>query len=336
MTGTDMSFKLNNYSEEFIAGQKIITGFKSDILDLETKDFFLKIKPGGIILFKRNIKNPAQLKKLTMDILEFFEKNEIPKPFISIDQEGGIVSRLKEPEFREFPSIETITDEAGSKEHAFSMSDFLKEFNINMNMAPVLDVSDLNPLSIMKKRAFRGNPQKVSSLGTAMIKAYMEKEIIPVAKHFPGIGNTTLDSHEVLPEYENDLKFMEKNDLYPFEQAVKAGVPALMFSHILYKNIDSLWPASLSEKICRDILRKKLLFDGIAMTDDLDMNAVKSDFETCAGQIIKADMDIALICNTFDRTEKIHSVFTREILKDNRSILKTAERIFKVKNRFFA
>jgi beta-N-acetylhexosaminidase len=331
-----MSFLLKNYSEEFIAGQKIITGFKSDTLDFETKNFFLKIKPGGIILFKRNIKNPLQLKNLILDILEFFEKNKIPKPFISIDQEGGAVSRLKQPEFKELPSIETIKDNAGSKKHACEMCELLKEFAINMNMAPVLDISDLNPLSIMKERAFKGNHERVSKLGTAMINAYMEKGVIPVAKHFPGIGNTTLDSHEVLPEYEKDLQFMEKNDLFPFEQAVKAGVPALMFSHILYKNIDNLWPASLSEKICKNILREKLLFDKIAMTDDLDMNAVKSDFETCAGQIIKADMDIALICNTFDRTEKIHSVFTREILKDNRSILKTAERIFKVKNRFFA
>jgi beta-N-acetylhexosaminidase len=331
-----MSFILKNYSEEFIAGQKIITGFESYILDNNTKNFFLKIKPGGIILFKRNIKNPAQLKNLISEILEFFEKNKIPTPFISIDQEGGTVSRLKKPLFKELCSIDLIKNEKESKAHAYEMSEILKEFQINMNMAPVLDISHLNQNSIMKKRAFQGSPQKVAELGNAMIDAYIEKNIIPVAKHFPGIGNTTLDSHEVLPEYEKDYDFIEKNDLFPFEQAAKSHLPALMFSHILYKKIDPLHPASLSEKICKNILRKKLGFEKIAMTDDLDMNAVKSNFETCASLILKADMDIALICNTFDKTQKIHSVFKREIINQNKDVLKSAQRIFDVKNRFFA
>ncbi|MDY0361508.1 MAG: glycoside hydrolase family 3 N-terminal domain-containing protein [Desulforegulaceae bacterium] len=331
-----MSLILKNYSEEILAGQKIITGFEAHELDLKTKEFFLKIKPGGLILFKRNIKNKNQLKKLVSDILDFFEKNNIPKPFISIDQEGGIVSRLKEPDFKELPSIETVLSHEQSKEHAFEMCEILKELHINMNMAPVLDVSDLNKNSIMKKRTFKGSPKQVADLGKIMIKAYMEKGIIPVGKHFPGIGNTTLDSHEVLPEYNEEIEFIKNNDILPFNEAIRAGIPCLMFSHILYTKIDNFWPASLSKEICRKILRKELGFDGIAMTDDLDMNAVKSDFQTCAKQMLKADLDIALICNTFDKTFKVHSVFMEEIKNLNKEIFISIERIFKIKNRFFA
>ncbi|PIE74560.1 MAG: beta-N-acetylhexosaminidase [Deltaproteobacteria bacterium] len=327
---------IKNLSACALAGQKIITGFDCKVLDDKTRKFFSDVKPGGIILFKRNIQDSAQLKKLNFDILNFFKDIKLPAPFISIDQEGGIVSRMKKPFFEELEGIDTIFTEEDAKNHASKMAALLKKHGINMNMAPVLDISDLEPDSIMKKRTFKGNAIKVSILGAKMIKTYMDNNIIPVGKHFPGIGGTKIDSHLFLPEYEKEISSMEKNDLVPFAKAFKSQLPALMFSHVLYKKLDDKWPASLSVEVCRELLRKKMGFNKVTMTDDLDMKAVKSDIKTSALKIMEADMDIALICHNFDNVYKIHEIFTKEIENNNNNLLISIKRIFNLKKKFLA
>ncbi|MGM0418122.1 MAG: glycoside hydrolase family 3 N-terminal domain-containing protein [Thermodesulfobacteriota bacterium] len=329
-----MNLNILNFPDDILAGQKIITGFEGDNLNKNNKDYFLKIKPGGIILFARNIKNQTQLKKLNSDINQFFKEKNIPPPFISIDQEGGTVSRLKEPEFKEFPAVAELSNASEAEDHSKKMSEILNQFYINMNMAPVLDVASLNKKSIMEKRSFPGTPEQVADLGIAAADGYIKNNIIPVGKHFPGIGNTTTDSHFVLPVYNEKKDFFIKNDLLPFKKAADNNIPALMFSHILYKELDDKWPASLSEKISKDILRNEIKYNGVTMTDDLDMKAVSSDIKTSSHQIIKADVDIALVCHSFENTETIHKIFLEKISDKNKEVLNSVQRIFDLKNRF--
>ena len=329
-----MDLNLENFSPEILAGQKLITGIFGKELTEETKDYLEKIKPGGLILFSRNIENKAQLKKLNNDIFDFYEELKLPIPFLSIDQEGGSVARLKEPEFKELGALEYIDTPEKAKTHAKEMSQIIGEFGFNMNMAPVLDIASLEEKSIMKSRSFPGDAKNIAELGIVMIHEYMENKIIPVGKHFPGIGGTILDSHLCLPVFEKDYEFMEKNDLYPFLKAVNAKLPAIMFSHILYEKLDDKWPASLSEIICRDILRDKMEFNGITMTDDLDMKAITSDPLTAAKQIVIADQDIALICHSMENSEIIKDFFMEEIEKENIEVKNSVKRIFDLKNMF--
>ena len=136
-------------------------------------------------------------------------------------------------------------------------------------------------------------------MGVTVIEHLQESKIMSVAKHFPGIGRTILDSHVDMPALDIDVKAMESTDLVPFEAAIKHEVSGIMVSHILYKKIDSEWPASLSVTITGDILRRRMGFEGIIMTDDLDMGSIKKhyDIKTVIRQILLADIDMALICH---------------------------------------
>lgn len=329
-----MTLDIKDLPLEVLAGQKLITGINGTKLNTKTKEFIKKVKPGGVILFARNIENKAQLKKLNSDIIAFYKDNNLPPPFISIDQEGGSVARLKQPEFRELGPISKIDTKKDAKDHAFNMCQILKELDFNMNMAPVLDIASILKNSIMKSRSFKGAAKDVSKLGCIMIQEYIDNSIIPVGKHFPGIGGTDLDSHLCLPKYDKDYEFMLINDLLPFIDAINQQLPGIMFSHILYSKLDSKWPASLSKIICKEILREKLGFDKITMTDDLDMKAITCDIQTASKQIIEADQDIALICHSFDNVDLVYNCFLNEMKNENMPVFESVKRIFKVKNRF--
>ena len=167
---------------------------------------------------------------------------------------------------------------------------------INMNMAPVLDVALPGQEGIMRDRAFGDDPAWVTTLGMAVIKHLQDKGIMAIAKHFPGIGKTRLDSHLDLPFLDEPLSLLEKEDLPPFKAAIEHGVAGIMLSHICYRLLDEKWPASLSENIAGELLRKRMGFQGVVMTDDLDMGAITRHFTVnqTIHRILAADIDIAL------------------------------------------
>lgn len=175
-----------------------------------------------------------------------------------------------------------------------------------MNFSPVLDVAPSEVDSIMADRSFGPAPDWVARMGETVIKHLQENGIMAVAKHFPGIGRTTLDSHLDLPILDIPLSSLESFDLIPFIRAVGAGVAGVMLSHITYPRLDPDWPASLSQMIARDLLRRQLHYQGVVMTDDLDMGAIVKHFgfETAMARVMHADIDMALICH---RSEKIES-----------------------------
>ena len=285
-------------TDEQMAGQRLTVGFDGTDLSTDVKYLIKNLHVGGLILFRRNIAAPEQVRHLCLSSQEYARSCGEPALFIAIDQEGGTVARLKKP-FTEFPGNAHMKGPQDAVEFARISSRELRDVGINMNMAPVLDVAVDPRSSIMKERAFGSDPEWVSRLGMAVIHHLQEGGVMAVAKHFPGIGRTTLDSHLDLPFLETNTQDLTAIDLAPFREAIKNGVSGMMLSHICYHSLDDQKPASLSKKIARDLLRHRLGYDGVVMTDDLDMGAIKKHHEvqTSLQQILAADIDIALICH---------------------------------------
>ncbi|MBF0302068.1 MAG: beta-N-acetylhexosaminidase [Desulfamplus sp.] len=309
-----------NQNIELLAGQRLMVGFEGTELNNELKTLIRDIKVGGIILFAINIQSAAQVKALCKSAQEYAKSCNLPPLVIAVDQEGGDVARLKKPDFTEFPGNPHITDIDSAKIFGSIVANELKSVHINMNFAPVMDsIPKLNTMpanfkSVMLNRVFPGNPENVATLGSHVIDALQKNGIMAVAKHFPGIGRTTRDSHLELPVLkteEADQNLMEKSDFIPFKAAIKSNVAGIMLSHILYTSMDNEWPASLSYNIAKRVLRDQMGYQGVVMTDDLDMKAIKYDIKTSIRQILNADIDIAMICH---KSSAIETAFN-EIVK---------------------
>jgi len=319
-----------------MAGQRLMLGFDGIELNDDVKHIIGDIRAGGIILFKRNIETPDQVKALCESCQAYAESCGIPPLFISIDQEGGAVARLREPftVFKGNPFIEMV-DEASN--FAVITAQELKSIGVNMNFAPVLDVVADQANSIMKDRAFRGNAEMVALLGTEVIRTFQKNGIMAVAKHFPGIGRTIKDSHFFLPELDIDLSVLKQSDLIPFMAAKNEGVTGIMLSHILYPRLDEKWPASLSPFIAGDLLRTQIGYDGLVMTDDLDMKAIEKDIEICIRQILTSGIDIALICHKGPNIDKAFHEIIKLFQEDETLFLfgkKSVERILRIKQKY--
>jgi beta-N-acetylhexosaminidase len=285
-------------TDEQMAGQRLMVGFDGTDLSTDVKFLIKNLHVGGLILFRRNIATPEQVRHLCLSSQEYARSCGEPALFIAIDQEGGTVARLKSP-FTEFSGNAHMKGRQDAVTFARISARELRDVGINMNMAPVLDVAVDPRVSIMRERAFGSDPEWVSRLGMAVIYHLQEGGVMSVAKHFPGIGRTTLDSHLDLPFLETNAQDLTAIDLAPFREAIKNGVAGMMLSHICYRSLDDQRPASLSKKIARDLLRHRLGYEGVVMTDDLDMGAIKKhhDVQTSMQQILAAEIDIALICH---------------------------------------
>ena len=281
-----------------MAGQRLMAGFDGTTLSDDLKYYIDTLKVGGIILFAGNIDSPDQLGALCRATQAYARSCGQPPLFIAIDQEGGQVARLKPP-FTVFPGNPAIHDKAAAKRFAEITATELRGIGVNMNMAPVLDVAPREIDSIMAGRAFGHDPDRVAHLGVTVINGLQQHCILSIAKHFPGIGRTVLDSHLDLPTLAVSLADLAAFDLIPFQAAIDRRVAGVMLSHIHYPQLDKRWPASLSPAIADNLLRSRMGFDGLVLTDDLDMGAIKKhyDIKTAMDQILAADIDIALICH---------------------------------------
>ncbi|MBW1743984.1 MAG: beta-N-acetylhexosaminidase, partial [Deltaproteobacteria bacterium] len=188
---------------------------------------------------------------------------------------------------------------------------------------------------------FGEDPELVASLGKTMIAGLQDNGMPATAKHFPGIGRTTLDSHADLPYLDTERQVLDETDLVPFRVAVKGGVEAVMLSHVVYTALDAEWPASLSSVIAKGILRDSMGFGGIVMTDDLDMGAIDRhfDIETAVRRISDAEIDIALICHNRQKMERAHEVLLEVMGESGESRRKASvsvQRILNLKRRYFS
>jgi len=326
------------FSDEQLAGQRLMAGFEGTTLNADLKFLINRLKTGGVILFSRNLETPDQIKQLCDEIQNYARLCEQPPLFIAVDQEGGQVARLKKP-FTQFPGNPHMNSEDEAIHFAEVTAAELIRVGINMNMAPVMDVAPEEINSIMAKRAFGGDPAWVTQLGVKVIEHLQHNNIIAVAKHFPGIGRTILDSHMDLPMLDDDISAIERTDLIPFEAGIQQGVSGVMLSHIFYKKLDPLWPASLSDKIAKVLLREQMGFDGIVLTDDLDMGAIVRhyDIQTAIRRILAAEIDLALICHKGPNIEIAYKELLQSIVEsaDIRAKgIESVERIMKLKKRY--
>ena len=327
------------FSNEQIVGQRLVVGFDGLKINNELKFLIDKIKVGGIILFSRNISSPEQIKKLCLSVQKYANKCRQPPLLIAVDQEGGKVARLKKP-FTVFAGNSEMKEIKDAVYFAQVTASELSEVGINMNMAPVLDVVPGDQkTSIMTDRSFSCDPGRVSDFGTAVIKTLQQNKIMSVAKHFPGIGRTIQDSHLNMPVIKEDIDVLRKSDFLPFESAIKHEVAGIMLSHILYKSIDSKWPASLSVNIAKKLLRKHMGYKGVVMTDDLDMGAIEKNygFTSSINQIMIADVDIALICKNSPKIECAFDIMLNRMESDRNmrsKSLASAKRIMMLKKKY--
>ncbi|TYT74309.1 glycoside hydrolase family 3 N-terminal domain-containing protein [Desulfobotulus mexicanus] len=320
------------WSPRKLAGQRLMIGFEGPVCDERIRSLIARIFPAGVVLFSTNVRNPEQLIRLNRDLQSSAKEAGLPPLIIAMDQEGGNVARLREPDFREFAPISELKSTEEAREHARCMAVELKALGITMNLAPVLDVADKDT-SIMKKRAFTGDARAVTDMGLAMISAYRQEGIHSVAKHFPGIGRTILDSHHVLPRLDAEKSLLAVNDFLPFGAAIKADVDGIMVSHILYGKLDPEWPASLSSIISRDLLRNEMGYEGVVMTDDLDMKAIRLPMEKVMERMVLAEIDLGLICHEGPAIDEAFStlLFMAEKEENKASFIQSAKRILRIK-----
>jgi beta-N-acetylhexosaminidase len=282
-------------------GRVFMTGMPGPVLDEYTETIIRDYNPSGVILFSRNIEGPLQLAGLCRDLQTAAMKYHGIPLFISIDQEGGRVARLKEP-FTVFPGNEAIGKDENpvkrAKEFGHITATEMKLVGLNMDLAPVMDVRRGETEKHLTGRTFSDNHKSVAILGAAVIKALQDNGIMAVAKHFPGLGLAGMDPHFHLPVIKSEKKDIERYSLPPFRSAIRAKVSGIMTSHALYPSLDPENPATLSPAILRALLREKMGFKGLIITDDLEMGAITGKIDVARGALYSflAGADILLVC----------------------------------------
>ncbi len=285
-----------------IVGQHFIVGVSGHTLTEPEKKFITTHNIGGVILFGRNVSEPKQVLELCKQIQALRKEQLSQLPLtISIDMEGGRVARLKKP-FTLWPPLKQlgVADSPNlSYQFAHCMGLELKAVGINLDYAPVLDVFTNPQNKVIGDRAVSSDPNMVAKQASALVRGYLKAGIIPCGKHFPGHGNTLIDSHEDLPEEDSDLPRLEKIELVPFRKAFKSGLDLVMTSHIKFPKVDPVWPVTLSEIFLKKLLREELRYRGIVVTDDLGMGAVAKnyDIKLIPVRALQAGVDILLYCN---------------------------------------
>ncbi len=280
--------------------QLFMVGIPGPTLDAATGRFLSEHPPGGVILFKRNIRSAAQLRRL---VAALHETGAGPRPIVALDHEGGRVHRLPRP-FTHFPPAAAVGAHGVRAAEAvgLAMARELRAVGIDLDFAPVLDVWSEPRNRVIGDRAFATDAARVARLGLALARGLARGGVLSCGKHFPGHGASVGDSHFVLPRVRRSRPALAAVELAPFARAAAAGLPALMTAHVLYPALDPRRPATLSPAICHDLLRRRLGFRGVLFSDDLEMQAVARRLKPggIAVQALRAGCDMLLVCQSLD------------------------------------
>ena len=318
--------------------QMFICGYEG--LNYTANKYFISMLSnglGGVIFFSHNIDSENQFKETINNL-----KNSSSLPlFLSIDQEGGRVERTEKiHKGKKYLSAKFAYDMGLSylQDQTKQIALELKNYGINMNFAPVLDVNTNINNPIIGERAFSSNPDEVINASKVVLKEYEKYSIITVGKHFPGHGASDKDSHKTLPVIDIPLNDLEQIHIKPFKEAISSKIPAIMAAHVIYPALDKDNPASVSEKIIKELLIKTLNFKGIIITDDMEMNGIKgfTPFEACT-KAINAGVNMFIFRNAdkpvFDLVNSIEKAVNDKII-DEELINISVDKILKIKYRY--
>ncbi|MBU1376619.1 MAG: beta-N-acetylhexosaminidase [Alphaproteobacteria bacterium] len=273
-----------------------ILGCAGPTLTKAEKAFFADVRPWGFILFARNVETPDQVRALTSALRETVGRPDAP---ILIDQEGGRVQRLGPPHWRRYPPGRAYGQAADAREltrlGARLMAHDLSALGINVDCLPVLDVPDPQGHAIIGDRAYSDTADQVAVLGRAACEGLIAGGVLPVVKHIPGHGRAKADSHLELPVVDAAWDDLEARDFAPFKAL--SDMPMAMTAHVIFSAVDAKRPATTSRKVLRKVVRGTIGFDGLLMSDDLSMKALRGDVRDRAEDALRADCDVVLHCN---------------------------------------
>jgi beta-N-acetylhexosaminidase len=284
------------------AARAFICGLSGTALSRDEAAFLRDARPFGVILFRRNADNPAQIRRLCADIREILGSEDAP---VLVDQEGGRVQRIGPPHVRTYPAAarygalyarNPLTGVEAAYVGAKLIALDLSALGISVNCAPVLDIPIAGTTAAIGDRAFGQSADCVATLGAAQVDGFLAGGVLPVMKHMPGHGRATVDSHNELPRVDATIAELEGSDFLPFRLLARR-VPFGMTGHVLFLDVDDTAPATLSEEVIVNVIRSRIGFDGALMTDDISMGALSGEPASRAAAAIAAGCDLVLHCN---------------------------------------
>lgn len=309
------------------AGRLVIGGFSGEQLPAEFADRLRRGRLGGAILFARNIENAEQVSDLTTSIHALCPQSD-PPLIVSVDQEGGPVARLRGimTDLPPMKMLGRLADPELCTDIAEMVGAELAALGFNTNFAPVMDVSSNPQNPIIGERAFSDEPQEVARLALCFAAGLLARNVIPCAKHFPGHGDTDVDSHLDLPFVRHAMQRLTEVELVPFAAAIGARLPLIMTAHIVVEALDSEHPATLSRAILTGLLRSTMGFQGVIVSDDLEMAAVADRYDVSEIVLrgLDAGLDLFLFCHSADRQE----VALETLVREGEANPRAASRIF--------
>jgi beta-N-acetylhexosaminidase len=322
-------------------GQLLMVGFRGTTPSPEIIHLIQRYHVGNIILFSRNIHDTLQVLKLTQQLQKIAKEAGQRYPLlIAIDQEHGLVQRLADSAtiFPGNMALGAIASEEIAYEVAMATGNELKGLGINVNLAPVVDVNNNPANPVIGVRSFGEDAALVARLGTAMVKGYRAAGIVSCLKHFPGHGDTTIDSHLALPVIPHTLQRLEALELIPFKSGIEAGAESVMIAHIAFPALmeQNTLPATVSSSIVQGLLRKQLGFKGIILSDCMEMEAITETIgtERAVVMAVKAGIDLVLVSHKFERQrasiEAIQAAIQSHELT-TQAVRQAAERVLKLK-----
>ena len=278
-------------------GQLILAGFEGTTIPADLRATAREFDLGGVILFARNVEAPVQVAEVAHEAKQLAA--ELPL-WVAIDQEGGRVQRLRAPctEWPPLASLGRSADPGLVERFSRALARELRVVGISFDCAPVLDVHTNPRNPVIGDRALSDDPAQVADLGAIIVRTLQSEGIAACGKHFPGHGDTGVDSHEDLPVVEQELGRLVEVELRPFKAAIQAGVAAVMTAHVRYPALDEASPATLSRRIVTDLLRQELGFGGVIATDDLGMGAIAKHHAVTDAAVaaVNAGCDLLLLC----------------------------------------
>lgn len=295
------------------AGEVILGGFPDATVSPEYAELLRSGRVGGAVLFRRNLPSCEQAADLTQSL-----KALRPDAWLAIDQEGGRVQRLGPP-FPQLPPMRQLGGRPDAAAHVSRagtvLSQGLAMLGFHQNYAPVLDVDTHPDNPAIGDRAFSSDPQIVADLGVALIQALQMGGLAACGKHFPGHGDTHTDSHVELPHLAHDLDRLRRVELIPFAAAMRAGVASIMTTHVCFTALDAVHPATLSEAVIEPLLRRELGYDGVVVSDDMEMLAIMDHYgiEEAVVRALRAGCDQVLICRRVELQAAAYEAIVRAV-----------------------